>query len=60
MKVSWQGELGPYKLLSRRTQHGLLELRDQSGEFEVVCRDVRRLPKDSVSTFYRNLSGAQV
>lgn len=60
MKVSWQGELGPYKLSSRRTQNGSLEFRDPGGEFEVVCRDVRYLAKDEVAIFFRNLSGAQV
>ena len=58
MKVSWHGKLGPYRLSLRRLQNEQLELRDSSGEFEVICRDVKRIAKDDIPSFFRNLVAA--
>ena len=58
MKVTWHGKLGPYKLSVRRLQTELLEIRDSTGEFEVICRDVTWIDNEDVPSFFRNLQSA--
>jgi len=58
MKVVWKGKAGPYRLSLRRTENKLLEVRDSTGEFTIVCGDVTQIEDPDVSSFFRNLKSA--
>jgi hypothetical protein len=56
LHTKWLGSLGPYTIDASGTNQGLLDVRDESGEFRVVCESLQFLGRADLPRFFRNMS----